>query len=545
MIKALFTSKTGSVTSAAIIIGALSLLSRVFGVVRDNILAGMFGAGDVLDAYTSSFLIPDMLLQLLMLGALSASFIPIFSKYYGSDDEKAWKFTSNILNVFGVAFAIVSIIAFLAAPWLMHLVAPGYAGDKLELAIAMSRVIYVSELFFAVSMVFGSVLQGTKRFFLYALAPIVNNVGIILGAVFFVSFLGPIGLAWGSVLGAAMHALLQTVGVYALGFRYTFGIRFRDPDLRITCVQMIPRVLGLAVNQVNFVVMVAFASLSVAGSATVLKFAYNLNSFPIGIIAMAYAVASFPVMCERMAKKDVPGFVDAFSHAVRQVLLWIIPVTVLFLLLRAQIVRLAFGRGHFDWVATVTTADTLAFFAMSFAAQALVYILVRAFFALEDTKTPFVAGVVGAALNIVLGYFLGTQYGPVGLGIAFSVAAIVQVAVLWALLHHRVGNLDEPRILRATLLMTAAGVLAGIVTQAAKYGYVLVATHFGFWTIASLETTAAVFFQVIIAGGLGMGVYVAVGVWMRNEDMLGFARSVRRKLFRQVRPVETIAPISS
>ena len=506
-------------------------MSRLFGVFRDNMLAGMFGAGDILDAYTSSFLIPDMLLQLLMLGALSASFIPLFSKYYEKDDEKAWHFTNNILNVFGVAFAIVSALAIIAAPWLTQLVAPGYSGEKLETAIAMSRVIYLSELFFAVSMVFGSVLQGTKRFFLYSLAPIVNNIGIILGAIFFVPLMGPIGLAWGSVLGAAMHALLQTVGVYALGYRYSSVFDLHDKDLRTTGIQMIPRVLGLAVNQINFVVMIALASLSVAGSATVLKFAYNLNSFPIGIIAMAYAVASFPLMCERVAAKDMRGFVDAFSSAVRQVLLWIIPATVMFLLLRAQIVRLAFGRGKFDWVATVTTADTLAFFALSFAAQSIVYILVRAFFALEDTRMPLLAGLIGAVLNIALGYFLAPVYGVVGLGAAFSIAAIVQVIVLWGTLRHRVGNLDEKRIVRVGLLLAIAGAAAGMVTQAAKYAFV---------AVVPLTTYMAVFVQVLIAGGLGMVIYIGVGVVLRNEEVLMFARAIRRRMLQQAEPTEAI-----
>ena len=532
MIKALLTSKTTGVTSAAVIIGGFSLLSRFVGVLRDNMLASMFGAGDVLDAYTTAFLVPDTLLQLLVLGALSASFIPIFSKYYGSNDGKAWKFTSAVLNVFGSLFALVALGAIIFAPWITSWVAPGYGEVKMDMVVSMSRVLFIGQLFFAASMVFGSVLQGTKRFFLYAFAPIVNNLGIIFGALMFVPLMGPIGLAWGAVFGAILHATLQGVGVYALGYRHTLHVDWRDPDLRTTFMQMVPRVLGLAVNQLNFVAMGALSTLSVVGSATVLKFAYNLNSFPIGIIAMAYAVASFPVMCERYAAKDMSGFVTAFSYAVRQGLLWIIPATVMFLLLRAQLVRLAFGRGKFDWDATIMTADTLAFFAFSFAAQAVIYIIVRAFFAIEDTKSPFFAGMLAAAINIGLGYWLTPMYGVAGLGAAFSVSAIVQVALLWAILRHRIGALDEWRIVRSAVLLTVAGVVAGFSTQIMKY---LVVEYI------RLNTFVGVFLQTCIAGGVGLAVYFGIGLLLRNEEVRSFFSALQRKVLRQVRPQETMS----
>ncbi len=531
MIKALFTSKAGSITSAAVIIGALSMVSRLFGALRDYILAGTFGAGDILDAYTSAFLVPDMLLQLLILGALSASFIPIFAKYYGHDDEKAWKFTNTILNVFGVIFAVVVVIAIATAPWAVAIIAPGYDAEKMAMTVQMSRVMYLAELFFAASMVFGSVLQGTRRFFLYALAPIVNNIGIIAGVMLFVPLLGPIGLAWGSVLGAAMHALLQGIGVYALGYKYRPEFDLRDPDLRTTAKQMIPRVLGLAVSQGNFVAMASIASVLIAGSATVFKLAYNLNSFPIGVIAMAYAVASFPMLCERAAAKDMPGFVQTFSNAVRQTLLWIIPATISFLLLRAQLVRLAFGGKNFDWAATVTTADTLALFTLSFAAQALITLLVRAFFALEDTRTPFVIAIVAAGTNIGLAHVLAPEFGVVGLAAAFSISAILQTALLWAMLRHHVGNLDEKKILRITLMISLAAVIAGAVTQGVKYAVS---------SLIPLDTYLSVLTQTALAGGLGFVAYILLGILFNNDDMVAFARGVRRKMLKQSKPVEVV-----
>jgi putative peptidoglycan lipid II flippase len=280
--------------------------------------------------------------------------------------------------------------------------------------------------------------------------------------------------------------------------------------------------------------MTSVASLLVAGSTTMLDLAYNLNSFPIGVIAMAYAVASFPMLCERAAAKDMPGFVQTFSNAIRQVLLWIIPATISFLLLRAQLVRLAFGGKNFDWMSTVTTADTLALFAISFAAQALVTILVRAFFALEDAKTPFIVAILSALVNVGLGRMLSAEFGVVGLSAAFSISAMVQVALLWALLHHRIGDLDEKRILRTTLMISIAAILAGAVTQGVKYSVVMV---------IPLKSYMSVFLQTALAGGLGFVAYILLGVLFRNDDMVSFARGVRRKFLRQSKPVEVVNPL--
>jgi len=331
-----------------------------------------------------------------------------------------------------------------------------------------------------------------------------------------------------------MHALLQGVGVYALGYRYRPMFNLRDPDLRSMAMQMIPRVLGLAVSQGNFVAMTSVASLLIAGSATMLKFAFNLNSFPIGVIAMAYAVASFPMLCERAAAKDMPGFVHTFSHAVRQVLLWIVPATIAFLLLRAQLVRLAFGGKNFDWAATVTTADTLAFFALSFASQALAMILVRAFFALENARTPFIVAVISAVANIALGKVLSDHFGVVGLAASFSIATTLQTALLWALLHHRVGDLDEMNILKTTMRISIAALASGVVIQTVKYAVV---------AVVPLDSYLSVFIQTALAGGSGLLVYIILGIILNNQDMIVFAKGARRKMLQRSKPVEVTATV--
>ncbi|KKW28956.1 MAG: putative peptidoglycan lipid II flippase MurJ [Candidatus Uhrbacteria bacterium GW2011_GWD2_52_7] len=527
MMKRLFASATTSVTSAAVIVGGFSLLSRLVGFFRDRILSGIFGKGDELDIYYAAFSIPDLLFQLLVIGALSASFIAIFTKYFEKDDARAWRFTNNVLNLLLVAFSVLTAIAILFANPLAQLIAPGFSPEKQQAVASMSRILFLGEFLFAISMVFGSVLQGARRFLLYSFAPIVNNVGIIIGAVFFVPHMGLMGLGWGSVLGAALHALVQAIGVFWLGYRYQFIMNWRDADVVRTLKQMVPRVMGLAVNQVNYLAMTMVATLLATGSRTVLQFAYNLNFLPIGVVAVSYAVAAYPTLC--IHEGNPKAFRETFSSTVRQVLLFMIPSTVLFLLLRAQIVRVVLGAGKFDWTATIETADTLAFFAMSFFAQAVVFILVRAFFAKEDTMTPFFAGLASALVNVGLAFLLSAQYGVAGLGIAFSISSIVQLAILWVLLHMKIGSLDEKRIIVTILKLSIAAMAGGVVTQWTKYELV---------KYVSLDTFVNVFLQGAVAGMAGILVYVVVAMLLKNDEMLDVVNGMRRKFLKAAKPEE-------
>jgi putative peptidoglycan lipid II flippase len=531
MIKRLFSTPTTSVVSAAVIVAGFSLLSRVVGFVRDRILAGMFGAGDELDIYYAAFRIPDFIFQLVVIGALSASFIPIFTRYFGKDDNKAWKYTSNIVNILLVVFLVVAAVGIAFAPQYTPWVTHGFSPEKQRLVAQATQILFLGQVFFAVSMVFGSVLQGAKRFILYSFAPIVNNLGILFGAIFLVPIMGLMGLAWGAVFGALLHALIQTVGVYALGYRYTLTLDIWDKDVQRTIRQTGPRVMGIAVGQLNFLLMTIMATGLAAGSVTVLQFAYNLNFFPIGIIGVSYAIAAFPTFCE-FAKDDAKAKLrDAFASTVRQVMFFIIPATVISLLLRAQIVRLVFGAGIFDWTATTATADTLAVFAFSFFAQCLVFIVIRVFFAYEDSWTPFSAGLLAAIVNGVGGYVLAPIYGVPGLALAFSLASLLQLIILWVLLKVKVGSLDEKSILKSTAILSLAALAAAAVTQSMKYAVV---------EYVQLDTFMNVLIQTMIAGGAGIFMYFATAFILRSPEVMAFASGVRARFIRTAKPTETV-----
>ncbi len=531
--KRLFFQATNSVVSAAAIVAVFSVLSRLAGFIRDRILAGMFGAGDTLDVYFAAFRVPDLLFQLIMVGALSASFIPIFTKHFAEDQAKAWKYTSYTLNIFVFFFAVVALLGVIFSKELAVLVVPGFNPEKQAAVAATSSVIFLGQIFFAISMVFGSVLQSTKRFLLYSVAPIVYNLGIIGGALFLVPTFGPIGLALGTVLGAATHALVQSAGVYGLGYKYQIIAKL-DRDILVTLREMVPRMLGLAVNQLNFLVMTTFASLLEGGSVTVLQFAYNLNFFVVGVIGVSYAVAAFPTFCENVNAQASERLRDALSGTIRQVMFFVIPATVIFLLLRAQIVRLVFGAGIFDWPATIATADALALFAISFFAQCLIFILVRAFFAHHDTWRPFFIGLVAAIMNIGLGYYLLPTYGVPGLTLAFSLASMLQLALLWVFLRGKIGSLHEGHILRSTLILSLAGIVCAVVTQSMKFEYIKL---FG----GQLTTFGAVLGQLLFASIIGGLVYLGAAFILKSPEVLEFSRGLRTRFLKTAKPGEAVS----
>lgn len=525
-------SKT--VISGAAIVAFLSFASRLVGLMRDRFLAGHFGAGDTLDAYYAAFKLPDLFFNLIVVGALSASFIPLFTKYFFDEKKRAraWEVTNNVLHIILCGLIVLFAVLAVAADPLSKVIAPGFSPEKLVLVASYTRVMLLAQIMLAASMIFGSALQGMRRFFLSSLAPIFYNVGIIVGAMWFTESLGPIGLAWGVVLGAFLHLLIQLVGVRSAGYRHAWVFRPRDPDSREILRLMGPRVVGIGTAQINFVIFTIIASTLTAGSVTLFQFAYNIQYFPVGIIGISYAIAAFPSFAETLGKGDKKGFLSVFTSTIRQLVFFLAPLTVLFILLRAQLVRVIVGAGDFDWAATVTTANTLAFFALSFIAQAFVALLSRAFYALRDTATPLVLAVVTDIIALICALWLKSSLGVMGLGIAFSLSAIVEAALLWVTLRQRAGGtLGERALLKPFAIIGLASVCAGIVMQTVKP---LVVSRI------SLDTFFGVLSQGVVSGGIGLAVYVLVSAALGSPELGALGASLRRKLLSKATPTEAV-----
>lgn len=526
LLKKLLSGKSTTIISAAVIVAAASLASRLLGILRDRILAGEFGAGSELDIYYAAFRLPDLVYSLIVAGALSAGFIPIFAELVNGHKHprNAWRVANGVLNILIVGLAIICALFAIFAPWIMPVITPGFGSEKLELTILLSRIMFLSPFFLGLSAVFGGILQTYKRFILYSLAPIFYNVGIIIGALFFVDVWGLEGLAIGVVLGAFLHMAIQIPGAYVLGWRYEAIMPWHDKHIIKIGKMMVPRVLSLAVNNINLIIITAIASTLAAGSIAVFNLANNLQYFPIGIIGFSFAIAAFPTISEFAAEKSWVKYKKAFSNTVRDILFFIIPASVIFLLLRAQIVRVVLGYGQFTWEDTILTADALAFFALSLFAQSILPLLVRMFFAIKDTTIPFLSAFVSVLLNVILSLWLINLFGVVGLALAFSISSIFNVVLLWVILRAKVGYLYEYPIIRSLYKTTVAALAMGLVIQVSKIVIEPFLNMQKFWGIFTQGAFAAI---------LGLLVYGAICLILRSPEMLNFKASVQRRLFKK------------
>lgn len=531
MIKKLFSGQINSITIAALLVALSSLVSRFLGIFRDRILAGEFGAGETLDIYYAAFRIPDLVFNLLVLGALSAGFIPIFSNllknplakvkdvFLNEKNKEAWLLTNNILNLLGLSMLVLAGVGFIFAPTLMKLIAPGFTDENQVLTVALTRIMFLSPVFLGISSVLGGVLQSFKRFFVYSLAPIMYNVGIIVGALFFVPRWGIHGLAWGVVLGALLHMLIQLPLVAKLGFRYRPVFNYRDKNVRKIGRMMIPRTMSLAIVQINLLVITVIASTLASGSLAVFNFANNLQYFPIGIFGISFALAAFPTLSA--VAFDKKKLIENFSQTIRQILFFIVPSTVLLLTLRAQIIRVALGTGNFDWEDTILTFSTLGFFAISLFAQATIPLLVRMFYARHDSKRPFYIGLVAAIANVFLSLYFARRMGVEGLALAFSIANIINFIILWIILRMEIGYMDEVRILNSVIKFSIAALACGITVQCMKLAL---------GSYVEMTKTFGVFTQGAVAGLSGLAIYLLISWLLRSEELFRFWNSFKRRL---------------
>ncbi|MDD2766241.1 MAG: murein biosynthesis integral membrane protein MurJ [Candidatus Moranbacteria bacterium] len=519
-------SKT--VGSAALLIALAGIVSRILGFFRDRILASQFGAGDVLDAYYAAFRIPDLLYSLLVLGALSAAFIPVFTELVAEKkQEEAWRLTSGVLQLLFLVLGSLSLLGIIFAPMLIPLITPGFSREKTDIVILLTRVMLLSPIFLSVSAVFGSVLVSFKQFVAYSLAPIFYNVGIIIGAVLFVPFFGPVGLAWGVVMGSMLHMTIQYPSLKKSGFRFVLQpfIFWRDPTVRKVVRLMIPRSLGLAVSQMSLFTMTIFASTLASGSLAVFTLANNIQSVPLGLFGIAFSVAVFPSLAFFSAKKKEKDFFVILSQTSTRILFFVVPISMFMVLFRAQFVRVILGAGQFDWEDTILTFETLEILALSLFAQSLIPLFARAFFALQDTKTPFYIALVSAGVQIALIPFFLPAYSVLALALAFSLSNVLNVILLYLFLRSKLTFWNDREFFLPIIKIIFATLGAGIIAQISKSVFAL--------TIDELDTFAKVFFQLCSGIAIGGVSFLVFCHWLGVEELGMVKRFILCKILRQ------------
>ncbi len=519
---------SSTVGGAALLIAFAGIASRFLGFLRDRILASHFGAGDVLDAYYAAFRLPDLVYSFLVLGALSAAFIPIFTELLSQDKkEEAWKLTSGVLHTMIFSLSCFSLLGIVFTPFLTDFLAPGFSPEKQALVTALTRIMLLSPLFLAASAVFGGVLVSFKQFAAYSFAPVFYNVGIISGALFLTPFFGPEGLAWGVVLGSVFHMIIQYPALHRSGFQYQWALftAWKDENVKRVLKLMIPRSLGMAVNQISLLVMTIFASTLVSGSLAAFTLANNIQSVPLGLFGIAFSLAAFPTLSLFAAKKNGRDFFGMFAETTKKILFFVVPLSIFMIIFRAQCVRVILGSGNFDWQDTITTFEVLKFLAISLFAQSLIPLFARAFFALQDTKTPLYIALVSEVVHIALIPFLLPQYAVEGLAIAFSFSTILNFALLYFFLRKNLSFWDDKAIIVPVGKILLASVLAGAVAQFSKSVFAL--------TTNELDTFVEVFLQLLIGFTIGGSAYVLFAHWLKVEELDRVRRFFFCRVFRQ------------
>lgn len=543
-----------SLHQAAFFLAFSAVVSKVLALFRDRFLAGTFGAGTTLDIYYASFVLPDYIYNFLIFIVSASALIPLFLEKISKSPEEGRSFLNEVLTVFFIITVICVAALFFLIPYLIPFVAPGFSAAEKSRVVDLSRILLLSPLLLGLSNLVSSVIQSLRRFFIYALAPVFYNLGIILGILVFYKWWSMKGVVLGVVVGAFFHFAIQVPTLLKSGFfpKFTSAVRINE-IIKIVKLSF-PRAIGLTLNQIVLTIITAIASLVGPGSIAVFNLATNLQTIPLTVIGVSYSVAAFPTLAQFYFKNEKENFLKHVSIAGRHIIFWSLPVSVLFIVLRAQIVRVILGVGKFTWADTRLTAASLALLSLAIAAQGMLFLLVRAYYAAGRTKKPLAINFC-SSLFVVVGsfffleilknfesvrYFLARllRVSDVAgmemliLPLVFSAGTILNAVFLWIFFQKDFGRIS--RELKRTLMeVLSASLIIGIIS----YVSLMI-----FGTLFDLKTFIGIFFQGFFAGISGISGGILTLFFLKNTELKETIFSLRRKLWKEEIPVVAAEP---
>lgn len=539
---------------AAYVLAAFALGSQLLALVRDRLIAHQFGAGATLDVYYAAFRIPDLLFVVFASMLSVYVLIPFVAERILESTEKARALISTVFTWFLLGYGAIALLVFIAASPLAALFFPGFSPSEQALLVDVMRILLLQPLLLSVSSLFGVATQLHRKFALYAVSPLLYNLGIIFGIVALYPFFGLAGMAYGVVLGAGLHALVQAPFVFHSGLFPAITMRMDRGLLLRILKSSIPRAATLTLHQLVLLTFTGLATVMATGSVAVLQFSYNLQSVPLVIIGVSYSVAAFPTLSRLFSEGDRETFLTHVYTALRHIIFWSIPAIALIVVIRAQLVRVILGTGSFNWDDTRLTAAALALFSLSLAAQAVHLLVVRAFYAGGNTRTPLLVTVLSSLGMVVSAGVLFLLYErsslfstflvdafrveDVGgtevliLPLAFSAVFVLHSIVLVHLFVREYGN---------GVLSGLGGVLwralgAGAVAASAAYSALNVLVDG-----LRVETFLGIFMQGFVAGILGI-LAGALFLWSAKSPELAEAVASVRHRFWKTRPIAPETP---
>lgn len=522
--KNLLLRRQNSILSAAFVIMTAYAASGVLGLVRNRLLAGnFFGGGEAqLDAYFAAFVLPDTVFQLLILGGLSAAFIPVFTNYLRRDQNQAWHLASAAITGIILIFLLISMFLFIFAVPATRLLVPDFPEDLILLTASLTRIMLVAQFFFALSAFMTGILQSHRRFLVSALAPIVYNLGIIAGIVGLSPIMGIYGPAVGVVLGSFLHFIVQLPLALKLGFKIRFTADLNHQGVRRIFRLMPARTATLGLGQqLDKIIATAVASALAAGTLAIFNFARQLYILPITMFGATVGQAAFPALSH--AKEDSRDrFTSTIAMTLLQLLFFSFPAAALLLVLRIPAVRLVFGAREFPWEATLLTGKAVALFALAVPAQAGNQLLTRCFYAAQNTKTPLATAVFSALLLIFLvkGFSVWTDLGILGVVAAIAVSDIANFLLLLAFLELRV----VPGLIKIFLRPLSKIIFAAAITAVMLWIPLRLLDQFVFdttRTVPLIGLTATV-------SAIGMGIYFLLAKLLKIAQLESVSRLLRR-----------------
>jgi putative peptidoglycan lipid II flippase len=534
-----------SILSAAVIITASVLLSSLTGLLSYRLLASRFynpatKTQEELDAYWVAFQPSDLVFQLLIVGALSAAFIPVFTKYKQRNEQDAFVMVSGLMNIVLLVFVVVCGVVALFAPQIIRaMTGEEFSARQVELAASMTRIMLLSQFFFAISNFLSGMMQSYQRFVVPALAPVLYNLGIIFGTVVLGQHIGIYGPVYGTLIGAFLHMALQLPLAIKLGFKWNPTLALHHPGVKEIFFLTLPRALATGIDLIMPYFMTFFVTSIAGASLTLMRFAQRLMAIPIRVFGVPIGQAALPFLSQESSRGEMDRFRKLLTQSIHQVMFFALPASVLLLVLRIPIVRFAFGAKNFPWGDTVLTGRIVGILALSVSAQAVTHVLVRGFYALHDTRRPFFVSLLSMCVGVLIGGYVTyfTDFELLGLAAGITATGWFEALFLFTLLSMKVRFSMKDVVLPQVKMLFAAVLMAfGLYFPMKALDLVVIDTT---RTLGLLVLTGVVSL-------IGMIVYLFLAWVLRLEELQivknlwGRMDGWRKNLARSEEPIEAI-----
>lgn len=508
-------NKKMTVTYAAAMLAASGIISSLLGLLRERLILANFGLGPEVDAYRTAFTIPDFMFFILVSGALSVTFIPVFNERIAKGNKKsAWELSSSLINSLAILTFIASILIVIFAEFLVsHVVAPGLDEHTTFLAVSMMRIIAINPILFSVSSVLTSIQQARGKFFFYAMAPSIYSLAIILGVLFLSPHYGIMGISYGVAFGSFLQLGISVLGMVGLKFNYTAWIYTKNKGFRHVLKVLPTRSLDQGIDYLNVLIETNMASRLGTGMITAYQTAFTLQSVPIGLVGVAISTAAFPKMTERLSQNRPDLFKREVQNVIKVIIWLILPTMIVTFFCRGYLVRLLLANGN----KTVTTL--LALFVGSIGARVLYQILSKIYYAKQDTKTPLYISFFTVGLNIVLAITLGrsSSLGIFGLAMAQTISAIIEVFILIHFLKKHVESLIDTDMIKQISKMLAIALINSVITWIIVKFIPLNASDVGFITIVP---------KFILTVSISLLSYLLISYFMKVKESVPIIEKV-------------------